>query len=700
MPRPLPILLALLALANAPAPLRADEGMWTFDNLPLKQLKEKYGFVPDQAWLDHVRLSAIHFGGASGSFVSPDGLVLTNHHVGRGAVQRLSSKEKDYIKNGFLAATREEELKVPNLTLRTLMAMENVTERVRKAVKAGATEKDAAKQRLAELDAAKAEVEKKTGLSCDAVTLYQGGEYWIYGYKRHTDVRLVAAPEMGIAFFGGDPDNFTYPRHNLDVCLFRVYEDGKPYRPPHFLNWAEGGLKAGDLTFVVGHPGRTARLQTYAQMLYERDTAIPNGLKSSGRLRDVLMEYSARGAEQARQVTTLIFGVENGLKANKGALDGLKDVEAMKAIEKAEKELRARVAADPKLTASTGQSWAKIQGALDKQKAFAKEAMFVGSARSTTLGQALGLVRLADQVALPEAARLSEYRSEASLKSLRTRLSGPSTGMMGMAFNPDQETLMFTRGLEDALKELGPDHAFVKTVLGGKTPAEVAKSAVEGTKLGDAAVRKALVEGGKKAIAESADPMIVLARKIEPEALKLRKKQDDVAAVISEHASRIANARFAVYGKSRYPDATSSLRLSFGPVASYPANGTLIQPFTTFHGLFDRYEGWGGNAARAENGAWTLPQRWLDRKSKLNLDTPFNFVHAVDIIGGNSGSPVVNVRGELVGLIFDGNIESNAGRYFYDARVNRGVSVDARAILESLEKVMDAGHLVKEIRGK
>ena len=473
---PRALLLPALALFLAGSVLRSDEGMWTFDNLPLKSMQEKYGFAPDQAWLEHVRLSAIHFGGGSGSFVSADGLVLTNHHVGRSSIQRLSTKEQDYIKNGFLAATREQELKVPGLSLRTLISMENVTDKVAAAVKPGTPDKEAQKLRMAELESLRAGLEKKTGLTCEVVNLYQGGESWIYAYKRHTDVRLVAAPEMQVAFFGGDPDNFTYPRHNLDFSMFRIYEDGKPYHPAHFLKWSEGGLKAGDLSFVVGHPGRTARLQTLAQMRQDRDFTLPTTLKTSERLRDILTEYAQRSSEHFRQVTTAIFGVENGLKANRGALDGLKNTEAFAEIERQEADLRKKVAADPVLAKTTGESWQRIDEALKLQHSFARETQFVGAARSTTLGQALALVRLAQQEALPVTERLPEYQAESSLKAIRTRLGGPATGMMGMTFNLEQETLMFTRGLEDAARELGAGHPFIQAILGGKAPAQVAKA--------------------------------------------------------------------------------------------------------------------------------------------------------------------------------------------------------------------------------
>ncbi|GLH71614.1 dipeptidyl-peptidase [Geothrix limicola] len=692
--KPHSLALPLLAFVLAATGLRAEEGMWTFDNLPTKKISEKYGWAPDQAWLDHVRLSSLRFPGGSGSFVSQDGLVLTNHHVGRGWIQRVSSKEADYVKNGFSAATREQEIKVPGLELMTLVSMDNITERLAKAVKASLPEKEALKVRETEIEKIKKEMQEKSGLSCEHVTLYQGGEHWIYSYKKHTDVRLVFAPEQQIAFFGGDPDNFTFPRHNLDFSLFRVYENGKPYQPKHFLHWTHKGLKAGDLTFVTGHPGRTSRQDTLAQMVYSRDFAIPMRLKSMERRKEALVAYAKTSPEAARQVNTQIFGIENSIKAVTGYWSGLKDKEAMSRIEAAEKDLRAKVAKDAKLTASAGDSWAKIEAATQVAKGLSKDALNVGTANSTLLGHALTLVRLADEEALPSEKRLPEF-SDANLKSLKTRVGVPSP------YYKEQEVFLFTKGLEDAAVELGVDHPYVQAMLGGKSAAEVAKAAVEGSKLADPEARKALMAGGKKAIAESTDPMILLAKKLDPIGRELRKKQEDqVASVITEHGSRIAKARFAVYGKNTYPDATFTLRLTYGPVAEYKGNGTLIQPFTTFGGLYDRYDSWGGNEAKAHDGSWTLPQRWVKKRKALNPSVPFNFAHKVDIIGGNSGSPVIDMKGELVGLIFDGNIESLPGNYFYDEAVNRGVAVDARAIVHALDKVYGATGLVAELTGK
>jgi len=682
-------LLALAAILAATPALRADEGMWTFDNLPVQKLKADYGFTPSQAWLDHVRLSCLRFPGGSGSFISADGLVLTNHHVGRGSVQQLSDKDHDYIKDGFLAATRGEEKKVPGLELFTLMAMENVTDRVAKAVKPGLADQEAQKARKIELGRIQKEIQDRTGLTAEAVTLYQGGEYWIYEYKKHTDVRLVMAPEQQIAFFGGDSDNFTFPRHNLDFTLFRVYEDGQPYHPKDHLNWTRSGVKNGDLTFVMGHPGATERLATSAQMAFAGDFALPTRVRLLERQRKALQDYAKLSGENARQVATQIFGLENSIKAMTGYISGLRDKAAQDRIRKAEKELQAKAAADPKVAGS----WKAIEKALAVQKGLFAQSLAVNARsgavyESSLLGQALTLVRLASETALPSEKRLEEFR-DANLETLKKRL------LVKRPFYPTLETAMFTFGLTEAAGN-APVPPEVKAILAGRTPAAAAQAAVSGSALGDPAVRQALMEGGLKAIQESKDPMILLAKQVDAPNRAFRKRMDEqVNSVLAEHGGRIAKARFAAYGKSLYPDATFTLRMTYGPVASYAANGTHIQPFTTFGGMYDRAAAWG---PEAEHGAWSLPKRWLDRRAQVNPDTPFVFAHAVDIIGGNSGSPVIDKQGDLIGLIFDGNIESLPGHFYYDGKVNRGIAVDARAILEALDKVYDAGFLAREIR--
>lgn len=682
--------LTLLGLALVLA-AHADEGMWTFDNLPRKKMEAKLGFAPDQAWLDHVRLASLRFPGGSGSFVSADGLVLTNHHVGHNWIQAVSSKDHDYVEQGFVAASREQEIKVPGLVLNTLERMENVTAEVEKAVKAGQTETEAAKARAAAIQELVKARTAAWSLEAQPVVLYQGGETWIYGYRKHEDVRLVMAPEYGVAAFGKDWDNFSWPRHDLDFSLFRVYQDGKPYAPPHFLKWTGGGVAYGDATFVVGHPGRTSRLDTMAQMRFNREVAVPQNLRSLERRRKALHAFAAQSAENARSASAQLMGVENAYKVVANELVGLRNSEAMVEVEALEKDLRAKVAKDPALSALAGQSWTKIEQALDRQKALAKDLAFATARGSQLLNTAVTLVRVAEAEAKPADQRTGEYRNERALAQAKVRLEA------ARPVPAANDARQLALGFQEALEELGPKHPFVEAVLAGQPAEKAALALVEGTRIGDAETRKALLAGGPKAVAASADPMLVLARRIEPVLRDLRAQQEEIQALITEHNARIAKARFAVYGKDTYPDATFTLRLSYGKVETYPLAGTLAQPFTTFGGLYDRADAWG---PKAEDGSWALPKRWQERRAALNPSTPYNFISSNDIIGGNSGSPVVDRKGELIGLAFDGNIESNAGRFYYDPRLNRMLAVDARGIVEALSKVFNAPHLVKELTGR
>ncbi|WP_306591533.1 S46 family peptidase [Geothrix sp. 21YS21S-4] len=683
-----------LALLLALPALRADEGMWTFDNLPLAQLKAAHGFEPTREWLDHLRLASLRFPGGSGSFVSADGLVLTNHHVVRGLVQRLSTRERDLLKDGFVAADRGAELKVPGLELMQLVQAVDITARVAQAP--GRTEAEVLRARELESQKAREELRVRTGLTVEIVSLYQGGQTWLYGYRKFTDVRLVVAPELAVARFGGDYDNFTYPRHHLDFALLRVYEQGRPYRPEHHLAWTRGGLKAGDSTFVSGHPGSTSRLWTLSQMRHARDAGTPRQIKTMERRRAALEAFAARGFEARALVGGQIYSLDNGLKATRGYLAGLKDAEGMAQVEAAERRLVAAVAADPRLKAEAGGSWERIEGALRESEALAPETQVVHARSSELLATALNLVRIPAEVAKPEKDRLPEF-SDGGLQALRERLIKPRP----VPFDAALEVHLLTDGLKEAQEVLGADHPFVKAMLGGATPEAAARKAVEGSRLQDPDEVRRLLDGGAPALAASGDAMIALARILDPFQRDLRTRTEArVEGPLRDHAARIARARFALYGTSTYPDATFTLRFSAGAVAAYPANGTLIQPFTTFHGLMDRFEGWGGTASGLDRDTWRLPARWLARRDTLTLTTPYNFVSTNDIIGGNSGSPVVDKRGELVGLAFDGNLESLPARYYYDGRANRTVSVDARAILEVLAKIYEAPRLVAELTGK
>ena len=685
----------VLALLMVLPALRADEGMWTFDNIPVQQIKSKYGVELDAAWLQRLQLATLRFPGGTGAFVSRDGLVVTNHHVGRSAIAQVSSPKADLVKDGFVAANRDQELRIPGLELMMLVSTENVTASVNGAVAKGTADKDALTMRRNALaDLRKAE-EAKSGFTCEPVTLYQGGEYWLYRYKKFHDVRLVAAPEVQVAAFGGDPDNYTYPRHNLDFSLFRVYENGRPYQPQAFLRFQPKGVAMGELTFISGHPGTTFRQQTHAQMVYARDVGIPFQLRSLARQKAALLALAATSPEVRRIAAETLYTIENSAKRLGGQLQGLAKAENLRQVEAAEADLKAAVAKDPQLQVRVGESWDRVARAVARQQALLKESTYTGPGRVALLGHALTLVRLAEEEGKPSALRLTEF-SEGNLKATKARL---------LSQRPVQkpvEAALLAAGLQEAQDELGADHPFVKAMLGGLAPGTVARAAVEGTKLEDPAVRKALAEGGSAALAASTDPMILLARKLDPFNRAIRKRmEDEVTSVYSEHGGRIAQARFRVFGKALYPDATFTLRLGYGTVATYAnGTGTLAQPFTTYMGMYDRHLGWGGNAAAAEDGAWTLPQRWLDRQAKLDLTTPFNFIYSCDTVGGNSGSPVVNAKGEFVGINFDSVFEGQGGYYVYDADTKRAVATDARAILEALRKVMDAEQLVAELTEK
>ena len=669
-------------------PLTADEGMWTFDNLPLKLLKEKYGFEPTREWIDHLRLSCVRINdGGSGSFVSPNGLVMTNQHVMRGQLQKLSSPQNDYVKNGFCANSMADEIKCPDVELNVLVFMENVTERVQNAAK-NMSDKDGLKARTDAISRIQKESFDSTGLRSDVVTLYRGGEYWLYRYKKYTDVRMVFAAEQQIAFYGGYLDNFTYPRYELDMALVRVYEDGKPIESKHYLKWNSQGVKDGELVFVVGNPGSTDRLMTMAQLETQRDLVLPMILSSFKRRLDVLKKYASVDSEKARQVVAAIAGTENGLKAITGEYNGLLDKNLMKQKQDDETKFRAAISGNPEWKKAYGQAWNDIAKVQKKYAELYKVMRFRTLPNGTLANTALRMARYAAELKKPDADRMNGYR-DAQLESFK--MSMLSTAPV----YPDLDEKLLANTFAEALEKLGSGDPFVKTILNGRNAAEAAAELVKGTKLNDVNFRRSLIDGGLAVIDASDDPLIVLARTIDPLMREAGKKfQDQISSVEIAAAEKIGKARFAVYGKSLYPDATFTLRFAYGTVKGYPSNGTLAAPITTYYGLYDRALGFGMKEP------FQLPARYMERKDKIDLSTPSNFVSTCDIIGGNSGSPVINKNGEAVGLIHDGNMEGLVGNFIYNDETGRAVSDHSAGMIMALRKLYDMDKVADEIEGK
>jgi hypothetical protein len=684
------IALALAAVAFGIAP-RADEGFWPYNRIPKAAIKAKYKFDVTDAWLNHLQTATVRFGGGTGSIVSPDGLVLTNHHIGLGTLQRLSTADKDLVKNGFYAPIFADELKVPNMTLSVLQSIEDVTARVNAGITAAMSPQDMAAARQKAIAAIQGE--PQAGVTRQVVSLYAGAVYDLYTYKVYTDVRLVFGAEYQAGFYGGDPDNFTFPRYCLDVSMFRLYENDKPAKTPNYLKWSPAGTKEGDLVFTTGHPGSTQRLNTVAHLKYRRDVALPFSIANNEMREAAIMKWAALSPEHARQVTQELFGVRNSLKSQRGQLKGLQDPSVMARKEAEERRLRGGLAKNAAKQQALGDAWDVIEKSVEAARRLDAERNFIVNAaglNSALFAQARTMVRAAYAPAAPEGPGGRGAGQSAAGNGQR---GGPG-GVPAGPPDPAREKVNLAESLGFMQRFLGAGHPIVKRILGDKTPVERAAELIDKTRITDSEIRTLLQAGGRATIDASSDPLIVLARSLEPDAQAIAKRyEDEVTSVQAAAYPKIGQAIFAVYGGAVYPDATGTLRLSYGVVKSYVEDGRKVPAYTFMPGLYER-------AAQHNNQPpYDLAPRWIAAKAAVDPRTPFDMATTNDIVGGNSGSAVVNRKGELVGLVFDGNIQSLPGYFIYEEPINRAVSVDSRAIVEALRKVYKATSLADELTG-
>lgn len=681
----------LFALSILPAVVVADEGMWPLNALPLDELRSRYQFEPSPEWIERVQKSCVRISsGGSGSFVSPHGLVMTNHHVGSDAIADLSTSERDLMRDGFYAKTLAEELRCPHLELFQLMSIRDVTAEVEGAVRPEMPPAEAQAARRRQMSAIEQAAKAESGLHPEIVTLYHGARYHLYQYKKYDDVRLVMAPEQGIAFFGGDLDNFEYPRYDLDCCFLRAYEGGQPAKTTPHLSWSASGAAEGELVFIAGHPARTRRMYTMDHLAFLRDVDLPLTLASYNQREVALQQFVAEGDEHHRTGMEDLFSIQNGRKALGGIYQGLLNPEILQRKSAREAALRQFVTSDPQRQAQYGSAWQELSTAL-KGIESTYPAYYLMESRRASLCRlftiARHLVRAAAERPKPDGDRLEEYR-DAELSSLEAALFSTAP------IHDDLEQLRMADGLTRVARLLGADHPAAVQMLGGRAPADRAAELLSGTKLRDVDYRRQLYQGGAAAIEHCDDPMIRFARMLDPLARELRKAYEDQLESIQTQAyGRIARAAFAMHGERIYPDATYTLRLSIGTVRGYRALGADVPPMTKLAGAYQHAE------AHHHKPPFQLPQRWIDRKEALDLNTPFNFVSTNDIIGGNSGSPVFNRNAEVVGLVFDGNIYSLIWDIEFDEQQARAVSVHSQAMIEALRKLYDAGTLADELTG-
>ena len=658
-----------------------DEGMYLFNDLPRKLLKERHGFEPTEDWADHLRLSSVRFNsGGSGSFISSTGLVLTNHHVASDTLHKLSTPERNLIDEGYLATDLSEELKAPDLELNQLVSIEDVTDRVNEAVESDVDAEIAANQRRAVIAMIEQESLEETGLRSDVITLFGGAKYQLYRYKKYTDVRLVWAPETAAAFFGGDADNFEYPRYNLDATIMRVYENGKPAQLEHFLSWSATPLQEDELVFVSGNPGRTQRIYTVAALEYLRDDRMPNVLNFLRRKEILMQQFGLEGVEQTRRARDELFGIQNARKAYTGMLAGLQNPSTIGTKSAFDDRILAALQKNGK-TPERIAAWDEIRSLQDEKRKMLKQTVHL---RSTLFDLAMQIVLLVGEDKKPNEERLRGY-TNSSRESLLQKLYSSAP------IYSDLETVKLADELSRLMELRGADDELIHTVLAGNGPRERAAATIKGTWLASIETRKQLVDGGDEAVRSSKDSMILLAIQLEGEYRRIRKENENIQERERQAYAKISQAISKVDGTDGYPDATFTLRLAFGTVKGYEQDGERVNPFTDFDGAYQHAE------QHAGQPDFDLPKRWVESKSKVNRSTHLNFVCTADIIGGNSGSPVVNRAGQLVGLIFDGNIQSLTSDYVYSDAQGRAVSVSGDSILEALRAIYSAEELASEI---
>jgi hypothetical protein len=672
---------AMIVCAIASSP--ADEGMWPVNRFPTDIVQKAHGFAPTPEWLAHVQQASVRLaGGCSGSFVSPRGLVMTNYHCAVGCVDALSSKQRNLSATGFLAGPERDEAQCPGMELNQLTSITDVTARVSAEIQDKEGERFEAARR-AVMASIQSECATGADVRCDVVELYAGARYDLYKYRRFQDVRLVFAPEFDTGFFGGDPDNFMFPRYNLDLTFLRVYDGGQPLRSAQYFSWSPNGAQEGDLVFVTGHPGTTSRLFTLAQLEFDRDVRIPYFLMTLSERRGLLTEFQRRGPEQARVSGSQLFFLENALKVYRGEFAALTTPALFARKRDEETVLREAVRRDSGLNSRYGGSWDEIaRVSAEARELWPRLSILGGLTQSALFRQARRLVRLADERVKPNEQRLPEY-NQAALPAVEQQIKADTP------YSKELEIVLLTYALSHIRERLGLDDEATRNLLGRRSPEEVATEAIQKTTLDRAAARITLMTGGRTAVESSRDPLIKLARVIDPIDRAVRKQyEDQIQANLTRNTSRIAQAIFAIRGDRVYPDATFTLRVTYGTIRGWAEGDRRVAPFTTLAGLFARHTG---------SAPFKLPARWLDAKPRVKLDTPMNLVADTDIIGGNSGSPLLDRDARIVGLIFDGNIHSIGGEYWFDPEKNRSVAVDSRGIREALTSVYDAARIVNEL---